>query len=174
MTYQVYKNIYIIAAILAIVFLLITIFLFFFLKIINVIGDLTGANARKAIDEIANQTTNQKSSGYSANKDRAKLTSKISPSGRLNEASSDALGSFKMTEKIGTQKLSDNETTVLNATNETTVLTSNETTVLSSNNETTVLGNSIQSVEKSEIENIFDGFKIEYEITFVHTNEYIA
>ena len=178
MSYEIYRYIFYGGAILAAVMLAITVILFFVYKIPTVIGDLTGANARKAIENIRNQNENSGDKLYKTsqvNRERGKLTDKISPSGSLMRDPSGVLGGGAMaTEKISTQELPQvDETTVLES-NETTVLESNETTVLGSN-ETTVLGNTgagettVLVAEDTPVT-----FQIEYEITFTHTDEVIA
>lgn len=170
MSYEIYRYIFYGGAILAAVMLAVTVLLFFVYKIPTVIGDLTGANARKAIENIRNQNESSGDKLYKTsqvNRERGKLTDKISPSGSLMRDPSGILGGGAMaTEKISTQELPQvDETTVLES-NETTVLSANETTVLdiSGTGETTVL----------VAEDIPAVFQIEYEITFIHTDEVIA
>lgn len=158
MTYEVYRYIFYGGAVLAAILFVVSVVLFIVLKIPTVIGDLSGATARKAIENIRNQNENsgEKRHGSSAvNKARGRLTDKISPSGNLVRNPSAGLGNAFTTEKISTQKLqieeSAGETTVLEA--------AEETTVLSYAGETTLL------------ENVF---VIEYEITYIHTQEVIA
>lgn len=174
MTYDQYRNIYLIGLIFCILMLCIAIILFIALKIPKVVGDLSGATARKAIKDIKKQAeSNKDNSQDDVNHQRGRLTDKISGSGRLIKAETDRLGMRMATEKIGTQKLTvtSNETTVLNtgsSLDETTVLSaeSGVTVVLDGMNETTVL-NPQMSQSSNNI------FVIEYEITFVHTNEII-
>lgn len=170
MSYEIYRYIFYGGAILAAVMLAVTVLLFFVYKIPTVIGDLTGANARKAIENIRNQNESSGDKLYKTsqvNRERGKLTDKISPSGSLMRDPSGILGGGAMaTEKISTQELPQvDETTVLES-NETTVLSANETTVLDTSGagETTVL----------VAEDIPAVFQIEYEITFIHTDEVIA
>lgn len=170
MSYEIYRYIFYGGAILAAVMLAVTVLLFFVYKIPTVIGDLTGANARKAIENIRNQNESSGDKLYKTsqvNRERGKLTDKISPSGSLMRDPSGILGGGAMaTEKISTQELPQvDETTILES-NETTVLSSNETTVLDSAGagETTVL----------TTEDVPAVFQIEYEITFIHTDEVIA
>ena len=170
MSYEIYRYIFYGGAILAAVMLAVTVILFFVYKIPTVIGDLTGANARKAIENIRNQNESSGDKLYKTsqvNRERGKLTDKISPSGSLMKDPSGVLGGGAMaTEKISTQELPQ--------VNETTVLESNETTVLGSN-ETTVLDNT--GVGETTLLDAVDApvtFQIEYEITFIHTNEVIA
>lgn len=161
MTYEAYTWMSYICAGLSGVFLVVSIFLFFKLKIKSVIGDLTGTTAKKAIDDIRNNTLDgkiiQKTSKI--NRDRGRVTAKITSSGQLmgNEGKSGFC--------VGTEKLKpfsgDNETTVLKElTNETVALNAS----INESNETTVL------VEE-ERKNIII---IEEEITFINTQERIV
>ena len=126
MSYDTYRLIFIGAAIACGVMFLVSVTLFFVFKIPNIIGNLTGRNAKKAIEDIKRQN---ESYAYS---DKANA---------LN-------GKKKITEKISTARLDNiGETTVLgyNGEDETTVLGNSgtdETTVLGNNgtDETTVLG----------------------------------
>ena len=52
MTYEGYRTLFIVAAVISAVMLVITVLLFIFLKIPYVIGDLSGTTARKAIKQI--------------------------------------------------------------------------------------------------------------------------
>lgn len=183
MTYEIYRYIFLGGAILAGLMLVVSVLVFFLLKIPTVIGDLTGANARKAIENIRNHNESTGDKTYrtsQVNKDRGKLTDKISPSGRIIKNPSASLHGAMGTEKIGTQRLHPEmvaeETAVLSGeltqSSETTVLTgeltqSPETTVLSQENyanETDVLS----------AQNLVNAFVIEYEITYIHTDEVIA
>lgn len=163
MSYEVYRYIFIGAAILCALMLITSILLFILLRIPKVIGDLTGRTARKAIENIRSQNESSGDKTYRSslvNQERGKLTDKISPSGRLIRNPTDLLGGAMATEKIGTQQLVSDETAVLDSGNETTVLGELTSPV----NETTVLS------QEDISSNIFE---IEYEITFVHTNEVI-
>lgn len=209
MTYEGFRYLFIIAAIVAAVMLIVTVLLFFLFKIPSVIGDLSGATARKAIKEIREQNEKTGDKGYSPsayNVQRGKVTDKISDSGRVNRRTTSGFGGIN-TSKISTQSLIEqaqasettvlenmqgDSTTVLNPqSNETTVLNqqSNETTVLSpQSNETTVLSpqdTSVETVQLSQCQ-VSDKpdnspavtqdtlFAIEYDITFIHTNEFIG
>lgn len=167
MTYEVYRYIFIGGAALAGIMLLVSLLLFFLLHIPAVIGDLTGATARKAIENIRSQNTKSWDKTYKSsqvNRERERVTDKMTPSGRLIRHPSGEYGGAMATEKISTSRLNAGAeesfaTTLLEqstAPNETTVLTpetSGETTVLTENQIT---------------------FQIVYEITFVHTNEVIS
>lgn len=174
MTYEIYRYIFIGAAIAAGVMLAVTLILFFVLKIPGVIGDLSGRTARKAIADIRNHN-------MSANTDNigsGKLTDKITASGRLMERR-DSSGN-KYTDKISTEKLI--EQNKLSGSNETTLLNNgNETTVLNAGNETTVL-NSYSSGQTVILNSDTAGFKdiqsagyvnVESDITFIHSAEII-
>ncbi len=209
MTYEIYRYIFLGGAILAGIMFVVSAIVFFVLKIPTVIGDLTGANARKAIENIRNQNESTGEKTYRSspvNRERGKLTDKITPSGRLIKNPSHSLHGAMGTEKISTQRLSHengtSETTVLAAgsagTNETTVLVAgsadtNETTVLAAGsagtNETTVLAGGLadangaavpdDGIQANEIaamnaRTVCNEFIIEYEITYIHTDEVIA
>lgn len=170
--------------ILAGVFLLISIALFFLFDIHRVIGDISGATARKAIENIRQQNEETGDKAYKPSKvnmERGKVTDKISPSGRIHKQSD------PLTVATGTSKLDNmyyDPTTVLEVTSETTVLNNgSETTVLNDGVETTVLNN---MYETEMIENqSFGGettvlsqstqnvFAIDYELGFCGSAEII-
>lgn len=174
MTYDIYRYIFIGAAIMCGIMLLVTLLLFIILKIPSVIGDLSGRTAKKAIQDIRQQN-------MSANTDKiqeSKLTDKITASGRLIKRSGRRDGTY--TEKISTEKLieenklSNNETSVLS--------TARETEVLSNNNETTVLTPDMNGNVTSELASVTEPLRedntsgyvnVELDITFVHTDEII-
>ncbi|MBQ2803796.1 MAG: hypothetical protein IJF07_07850 [Lachnospiraceae bacterium] len=110
------------------IFLIVSVILFFVLKIPAIIGNLSGSTARKAIEDIRQQTQADTGKGYKIN--------------------STKLSNMHNTVKISTSKLvgGGNETTVLGQGNETTLLgqSGNETTLLSQprGNETTLLAQS--------------------------------
>lgn len=167
MTYEIYRYIFIGGAVLAGIMLVVSIMLFFLLKIPTVIGDLTGATARKAIENIRSQNESSGEKTYrtsQVNWERGKLTDKISPSGRLVPKHSSFEHGAMATQKIGTQQLN------YQSTAEETTLLSNaapETAVPDCEHqgfETTVLGG----------QQFRNGFLIEYEITYIHTNELIV
>lgn len=151
MTYEMYRYVFLGGAAACAVMVIISAILFFTLQIPKVIGDLTGRNARKAIEKIRqeNEQTGDKTYKSSAvNMERGKLTEKISQSGRLVPREETPFGTGMITEKISTQQLAE-----LEQTGATEVLASAETTLLS---------------EQSS------AFTVEYEITFTHTTEVIA
>lgn len=179
MTYDIYRYIFIGAAILCGIMFIASVFVFIFLKIPKVISDLSGATARKAIKNIREQneaTGNKAHKVSSFNQARGKLTDKITPSGSVIQRSKEQMCGISTT-KISTQQLSDNitgtETTVLSAEN-----FSEETSVLSqqgSVNETAVLSKERFADETTPLaEKSSSDFCIEYEITFIHTDEIIV
>ncbi len=160
MTYEIYRYIFIGGAILAGVMLITSVLLFFILNIPHVVGDLTGRNAKKAIENIRNQNESSDDTLYKTsevNRERGKITDKIATSSFKKDPSKNLNKSDMVTEKNITQELSYNETTVLDVASETTVLNDE-------GGETTVL----DVPTKSSL------FQIEYEITYIHTQEVIA
>lgn len=170
MTYEMYRYVFLGGAIASGIMFAVSIVLFFTLKIPKVISDLTGRTARRAIEDIRlqNERSGDKTYKSSAvNLQRGKLTDKISPSGRLMRREASPFGTGVITEKISTQRLAPGE-----GPDETTVLApANETTVLDAGyGETTVL----QVDAAASAAPMVQGFEIEYEITYIHTNEVIA
>lgn len=205
MTYEIYRYIFMGGAILSGIMFVVSVLVFFLLKIPTVIGDLTGANARKAIENIRNQNENTGDKTYrtsQVNRERGKLTDKISASGRLIKNPSDSLHGAMGTQKISTQQLAPdgaNETTVLTGEltggAETTLLTPEytggaETTLLTpeytGGGETTVLTQEYAGGAETTLlsADMVGGvanvavpdaqFVVEYEITYIHTNEVIG
>ncbi len=190
MSYDIYRYIFIGAAIMCGVMLVVSIILFIVLKIPKVIGDLSGATARKAIRNIREQNEasgdkSHKASGY--NEARGRLTDKISPSGKVVQRQGMQNYGGHGTSKIATQYLAteagSDETSVLSGVNETTVLGgTNETTVLGGGNETTLLSERTMDLDAPPMgltgelppPAIPELFVIEYEITYIHTDEVIA
>ncbi len=202
MTYDIYRYIFIGAAILCGIMFVVSILLFIFLKIPKVINDLRGVTAQRAIKDIRERNEASGDKGYQVsafNQQRGKLTDRITPSGNVVEqyrSQTPAVG----TTKIATQELieSAGETTMLEdfqTSNETTILGGgqdfNKTESLDNNqalNETELLGNvqtsgqttilSEEPVDAGETTILSaptgdSAFSIEYEITYVHTNEVI-
>ncbi len=166
MTYEMYRYVFLGGAIACGVFIVISIVLFFTLRIPKVISDLTGRTARKAIENIRmqNEQSGDKSYQSSAvNLERGKLTDKISQSGRLVPRDATPFGTGVITEKISTQQLPIEEPV-----GETAVLTaSEETSVLDTGIGETALLSPSEQMPVQE-------FVVEYEITFIHTTEVIA
>lgn len=156
MTYEIYRYVFLGSAVLTCIMLIVSILIFVLLKIPVVIGDLSGANARKAINKIRSQNENSGDKTYKSsliNKERGKLTDKISASGKIVKNTTGNTYGAMATDKLDTQELiGGSETAVLNSNNTATL----ETVVLSDN-----------------IINNFTTFEIEYDITYIHTNEII-
>ena len=177
MTYDVYRYIFIGAAILCGIMFVVSVLVFIFLKIPKVISDLTGATARKAIKNIReqNEASGDKAYKVSAfNEARGKLTDKISPSGNVVHQYQAQMRGIDTT-KIDTQELrvdeAANQTSVLDQYNETSLLSNDgvgETSVLTAPEqtygETSVLSPVVADVT----------FCVEFEITYIHTNEVIV
>lgn len=170
LSYDAFRLIFIIAAVASGVMVVISAVLFFTLRIPKVIGDLTGTTAKRAIENIRRQNEQSGDKAYKSsavNMQRGKLTDRISPSGRLIRRDASPFGTGVITEKLVTQGITPEEPA-----NETTVLyPADETSVLEGDyGETTVL----QGTAENPVENSAQGFVIEYEITFIHTDEVIT
>ena len=171
MTYEIYRTIFQVCAILSGIMLIVSIIVFVKYRIPTVIGDLTGRNARKAIENIRSQNENSGDKTYKSspvNLERGKLTDKISPSGSLLKRHTDMMGGAMATAKISTQVLTQ-EAQIAHSQSE-----MNETTLLTEANmvsdETAVLSQDLlqEPVIPTSV------FEIEFEITYIHSNEVIA
>ncbi|MBQ2943198.1 MAG: hypothetical protein IJD93_00665 [Ruminococcus sp.] len=167
MTYDIYRYIFIGAAILCGVMFIVSVLVFIFLNIPKVVSDLSGATARKAIKNIReqNEASGDKSYKVSAfNEARGKLTDKISPSGNVIHQYQAQMRGIDTT-KIDTQELHIDEP-------------ASQTTVLDNAGvgETVVLTETMPTGETTVLSDVSSGsaFTIEYEITFIHTNEIIT
>ena len=156
MTYEMYRMIFQIAGGLSIGLLVVSVILFFVLKIPRVIGDLSGRTARKAIEDIRKQNTqsgDKRHKTSAVNRERGMITDRITPSGNLM-MNRGPVNTGVVTEKIGvvdnsgvSMPLTQNETGA-------TEVLANETEVLA--NETEVLGT--------------NDFSIEFEICLIHSD----
>lgn len=191
MSYDICRYIFIGAAILGGVMLAVSVVLFFVLKIPKVIGDLSGATARKAIKNIREQNEASGDKIYKAsayNEARGRLTDKISHSGRVVQAQGvqgyGGHGTTEIAPQYQTGDSGENQTTVLGGVSETTVLGGiNETTVLDAANQTTLLNERTVDLDDPHTQIGITGqlapapmpelFEIEYEITYIHSNETI-
>lgn len=179
MTYEMLRYIFLGAAIACGVMVLISAILFFTLQIPKVIGDLTGRNAKKAIENIRKQneaTGDKKYQSSAVNLERGKLTDKISQSGQVIPRNDTPFGTGVITEKISTQQLPPEgpagETTLLQS-HETTLLQSNETSLLSVEMGQTenLQAAQPQAQPPAAVQNVFE---IEFQITYIHTDEQIV
>lgn len=193
MSIELLQNLSLASYVLAGVFFMVSVILFFRLDILKLIGDFTGANERKAIESMRLQNENASENSYKfmrSSTAKGRLTDKISPSGRLMHNTSEIMPSAT-TEKFSTLELmpSANETTVLSAgMNETTVLSPgmSETTVLSPvMNETTVLsqgmlgfGDTVDLLEDNpvlepEMPALTGIFRLDIEMSFMGSTEIV-
>lgn len=168
MTYEMYRYVFFGALIACGLFFLIAVALFFVLSIPTVISDLTGRTARKAIEDIRKQNEQSGDKTYrssAVNRERGKLTDKISQSGRLVPRGGTPFGTGFITEKISTQQLDTaGETDVLSATED----------FSSAAGETDVLNATMGQTDVLAPAESVQGFTVEFEITFIHTNEVIT
>lgn len=151
MTVELLQILSLVSYILAGVCFVIAIAMFFILGVPDLIGDISGATARKAIEQIRQQNEQSGDKAYKAspvNLARGKVTDKITPSGRLKKRT-DRLGVHVGTQKFATGELmsqaQDTCTPEMDAP-ETSVLASpvGETTVLSNDyGDTTVLSEGV-------------------------------
>lgn len=174
MSYEIYRYIFIGAAVLCGIMFVVSVLLFILLRVPKVISDLSGATARKAIQNIReqNERTGDKAYKVSAfNLERGKLTDKISPSGNVVQQAQQQMYGMD-TSKIATQHLVEQ-----GEFDQTSVLVNNETSVLEPQaGETSVLTEPIIGETSVLSENlpIDNSFVIEFEITYIHSNEIIA
>ena len=203
MTYDVYRYIFIGAAILCGIMFVVSVLVFIFLNIPKVISDLSGVTAKRAIKQIReqNEASGDKSYKVSAfNEARGKLTDKISPSGNVIAQYQAQMRGIDTT-KIATQELSgeqSSETTVLGASAETSVLGASAETSVLGGAETSVLTSepvtqmpepaamgetAVLSAEPAELgqtsalsqsDAVDTTFSVDYEITYVHSDEIIT
>lgn len=167
MTVEMLQTLSLVGYILSGVFLLLAVALFFILEIPKVVGDVTGATAKKAIENIRQQNAESGDKAYKPSPVKAargKLTEKILPSGSLPPQTS-GVGVSVGTEKISTQQIyqpEHPETTVLeNASGETMVLENTESNKQQqTNGQTSVLSNS-------------NAFSVDVEIDFTESKEII-
>lgn len=202
MTYETYRQIFFYGAIACGVMFLISVALFFWLRIPRVISDLTGRTARKAIKEIRKQNEQGGEMAYQNNRRNnssgkqkpqmaaasreGTMTQKIATQILVEQAQSDATSvlAAEQTTLLGADSgattllgQDPGATTLLNTdSNATTVLNADPgaTTVLSADpGATTVLSQNPAEADDRNTEVPFNGFEIEFERTFVHTNEII-
>ncbi len=157
MSYDIYRYIFVGGLVLSGVFLLATVAIFLLLNIKNVIGDLTGSNAKKGIENIRNHGA--KAPGKKGEKKHSELqngindgveTSRISPQDR-----------FDNLEVSQTEILSANDNEY------------SQTSVLSAD-----LGNGKDAFARNELDSSNSipanpNFIIETDITYVHSAEVI-
>lgn len=175
MSVELLQTMSLVSYIIAGVLFLIAIALFFLLDIPKLVGDITGANERKAIELIRQQNESTGNKAYKpspVNSLRGKLTDKISPSGRL-EAKTSGIAASPGTQKFSTVELMppERETTLLSA-------SSSETTVLApefaATSETTILSQTENlAVKLQTSEMVSHNFVLEVEMSFIGSLELI-
>ncbi len=117
MSVELLQNLSLVSYVLAAVFFLTAVALFFLLGVPKLVGDISGANAKKAIESIRqqNETTGDKAYKPSAvNVSRGKITDKMTPSGRLVQRNT-GMSVTSQTAELSTADLKpkSDETTVL-------------------------------------------------------------
>lgn len=176
MTYETLQNIYMITGIASLVMALLAAALFFLLGIPDVIGFLTGKTRRKGIDEIREQSATGGRQKAPTKKAKGKKPGKAPVQMPQAAAPAAAPAQAQMAPTY-----TGAETMPLDQYNMTTVLPdSNQTTVLpGTDNLTTVLPGDPMATTVLE-QNVFvpaypaQPFEIEFEITYIHTNEVIG
>ncbi len=167
MDYESYMNLCYAAAAVSVFFVIVSTILFFKLKILSVVGDLSGVTARKAIENIRNQNAATKNKAHKSslvNQERGKVTDRITPSGKL--LSSESGGVYV---NVGTEKImGSEETTVLktNSAKDSTTLMPSHTNELPFDTD-----NFLQPEETTVLETVGSFVEIEEKITFIHSNE---
>ena len=183
MSIELLQNLSLASYVLAVVFFMVSVILFFRLDVLKLIGDFTGANERKAIESMRLQNQNTGNSNYKSMRSgtaRGRFTDKISASGRLINNTSELMP-MATTEKFSTKELmpAGNETTVLNAgMNETTVLSPrmNETTVLSQGMSGFCNGVDLaddSTVSETDIPILAGSFRLDIEMSFLGSTEIV-
>ncbi len=179
MTVELLQTLSLVGFLLCGLFFLATVVLFFWLKIPKVVGDITGATARKSIESIRRQNEESGEKKYKpsfVNVSRGRLTDKISPTGTLQRRTG-RLGGGMITEKISTMKLAaeSEETTLLGSgSNETTVLHQpmNETTLLNTGMDKAVAENETTVLQLGTAETGSD-FSVDIELCYLGSAEII-
>lgn len=118
MAVELIQTLSLVSYVLAALFLSAAVAIFFLLDVPKLYGDVTGANARKAIESIRRQNEETGAKAYKpspVNLERGRTTDKISLSGNLKKQIS-SIGINVETQKLNTAELapSANETTLLN------------------------------------------------------------
>lgn len=165
-------NIFYVAIVFAVIFLILAVALFFVFNIPVIIGSLTGRTSKREIKKIieGNQISGLKKYKSSiVNEQRGKVTDKI-VSGELVKQQEIKYG------EISTDKLAENETTLLNTPQQE---ISDKTTVLYGNiqndDETTVLSDqNTSSGENTTVLGMVSSFEEEEEISFSESNEIVT
>lgn len=185
LTYEQFNFIFIFGLVLAGIFLVVSVILLFVLKIPAVIGDLSGATARKAISEIRDGNYINKNRSVSANKNRTKITEKMTDTSKLSKPKTDRLIVGVTTAGLKSEQLGEKTNVIDTASTETSVLINentvpdfynNEGTIVSDNvytEQTTVLSDETSVLCNNVPVNVSD-FRIRAEIVLFVSDEIIA
>lgn len=185
LTYEQFNFIFIFGLVLAGIFLVVSVILLFVLKIPAVIGDLSGATARKAISEIRDGNYINKNRSVSANKNRTKITEKMTDTSKLSKPKTDRLIVGVTTAGLKSEQLGEKTNVIDTGSAETSVLINenivpdfynNEGTIVSDNvytEQTTVLSDEISVLGDNVPVNVSD-FRIRAEIVLFVSDEIIA
>lgn len=178
MTIETFQMLSIASFVLAGVFFIVAVILFFVFDVPKLYGDVSGRAAKKAIREIRERNESSGNKAYKpspVNAGRGKLTDRISASGRL-VSQTQTLPIGPGTEKFSTAALmpQSNETTVLQSDNQTTVLDMNANTM----QETTVLQydmmqNNDAETHQKAADYTANPFRLDVEIGFAENTEII-
>ena len=168
MTYEIYRVIFYIASGLGVVFLVVSMLLFWLFKIPKVISDLSGRTAKKAIENIRKQNVESGDNRYkvsAVNRERGRVTDRMTPSGQLIRPQ-EQINTGVITEKIANN--ADQEAMILPSQSEDTELLNknlNETELLNETrmNETMILSPQTQKNSETTI-------TVAEEICFLHTD----
>lgn len=161
MTYEMFRYVFLGGLAASVVCAVIALVLFFTLHIPKVMSDLSGRTERKAIENIRrqNEQSGTKRHGPSTeNLKRGKITDKLTESGKLVKNDGISAGLSSTTERLNGQYMEDG---------------SGETSVLDEQNGTTVLSQPVGETSVLEPQEE-QGFVVEFEITFIHSNEVIT
>lgn len=167
MTYETYRIIFIAGAAACGVMLAVSVLLFLVLKVPRLIGDLSGATARRAIRGIRekNVSSGEKVFRSSAvNSARGKVTDRMTPSGRIIPHAPTPYGPGAVTTKISTQELLQEHAAL--AASSAAVQEAGATTLLTE-------APAPQEAGATTVLAANQTFAVEFEITFVHTQETI-
>lgn len=162
MTYEMYRYIFLGGLIACAVFFVIAVVLFFVLRIPQVISDLTGRTARKAIENIRLQNEWSGDKTYQSDAvqiRRIKQSDKKAQSNRQVPGKAMSFDADETAEMIVTQSMDTEEP-------------AGETTVLMVSEETVMLETKVGATEELPVP-VVQVFTVEFEITYIHTNETI-
>lgn len=162
MSVEIMQRLSMISLILAALFFLIAVILFFLLDVPKLFGDITGSTEKKAVDQIRKQNEQSADKAYRTsyvNVTRGKITEKISPSAQLAKRTSG-----KDKSDNGHNLLTDD---LNKGTQETTILGDHydETMILNSDQNETVVLSSEQGDNKD--------FSVDVELGFTESHEVI-